>query len=177
MSIWVGPWVPRLNIVSGCVCEGFPHGISIWMMNSVDCSRPSPHNCLLMGGAVLPPVGCSPWGDELYDTLSGDLQGVSLAKGHLLGLLLPVPLSLWQALLTHTFTRDPPTLAGRSGSVSFPLGPGACKILFVPSKRGVSVSTWPLEVMKSNPAGLQSQIPWDSESLLTKKMQSMRVPR
>ncbi|XP_055413696.1 5-azacytidine-induced protein 2 isoform X5 [Bubalus kerabau] len=32
-------------------------------------------------------------------------------QGHLLGLRLPVPLSLWQPLLTHTFTRDPPTLA------------------------------------------------------------------
>ena len=91
--------------------------------------------------------------------LSIDLQEVSLTKGHLLGLRLPVPLSLWQPLLTHTFTRDPPTLAGVSGSVSFPLGPGACRILFVPSKTGVSVSPRPSEVTKSNPAGLQSQIP------------------
>ena len=90
--------------------------------------------------------------------LSIDLQEVSLTKGHLLGLRLPVPLSLWQPLLTHTFTRDPPTLAGGSGSVSFPLGPGACRILFVPSETGVSVSPRPSEVTKSNPAGLQSQV-------------------
>ena len=39
-------------------------------------------------------------------------------KGHLTGLLLSVPSSLWHPLMTHTSTGDPPTLAGRYGSVS-----------------------------------------------------------
>ena len=34
------------------------------------------------------------------------------------------------------------------------------QVLFVPYKSGVSVSLSPLKVLQSNPAGLQSQIPW-----------------
>ena len=55
------------------------------------------------------------------------------ANMHLPGLLLPVPLSLWQA-------RDPQILTGRSdssllwGHCSFLLGPGAHIALFVPYK-------------------------------------------
>ena len=44
------------------------------------------------------------------------------------------------------------------GSLFFPQGHGACKILFVSSKNGVSVSPSPVEVLQSNPTGLQSQI-------------------
>ena len=40
------------------------------------------------------------------------------AKGYLPGLLMPVPLSLWQAAADSCLHRRPPTLAGRSGSVS-----------------------------------------------------------
>ena len=40
------------------------------------------------------------------------------ARGHLLGQLLLVPPSHGEPLVTHTFTGDLPTLAGRSGSVS-----------------------------------------------------------
>ena len=48
-----------------------------------------------------------------------------------------------EPLLTHPSTGDPPTLAGSFdfgflwGHCSSPLGLGACKILFVPSKTGV----------------------------------------
>lgn len=42
----------------------------------------------------------------------------SYTKGHLPWLLLPVPHPHGEPLLTHTFTREPPTLEGRSGSVS-----------------------------------------------------------
>ena len=57
----------------------------------------------------------------------------------------------------------PPTLAGRSGSVSMvslllPLGPDAHTTLCVPSKSGVSVSPSPVEVLQSNTASLQSLI-------------------
>ena len=45
------------------------------------------------------------------------------------------------------------------GYCSSSLGLRAYKILLVPSKTGVSVSSCPLEVLLSNPAGPQSQIP------------------
>ena len=58
---------------------------------------------------------------------------------------------------------DPPTLAGRSGSVSMgslllPLGPDVHTTLCVPSKSGVSVSLSPVQVLQSNPTSLQSLI-------------------
>ena len=61
------------------------------------------------------------------------------------------------------FAGDPPTLAGRSVSVSYvslvlPLGPNAHTTLCAPSKSGVSVSPSPVEVLQSNPASLQSLI-------------------
>ena len=43
---------------------------------------------------------------------------------------------------------------------SSPLGLGACKILFVPYRTGVSVYPCPLDDLYSNPAGHQGQIPW-----------------
>ena len=55
-----------------------------------------------------------------------------------------MPPSLWRALLPHASTGDPPALAGGFGSVSygghcsFPLGVDVPRILFVPSKTGVS---------------------------------------
>ena len=52
-----------------------------------------------------------------YGRVNGDLQEV-LLKVPLPGLLLPVPPSRSKPLLIHTSTGDPPTLAGRSGSVS-----------------------------------------------------------
>ena len=58
---------------------------------------------------------------------------------------------------------DPPTLAGRSGSVSMgslllPLSPDAHTTLCVPCKSGVSVYLSPVEVLLSNPTRLQSLI-------------------
>ena len=55
-------------------------------------------------------------------------------------LLHSVPAALQQPPLTHASTRDSWTLTGKSGSVScgvtapFSWGPGAHKVLFVPSK-------------------------------------------
>ena len=73
-----------------------------------------------------------------------------------------------EPLMTHTSTGIPPTSASRFGSVSFgghcsfPLDLGAHKILFMSSKTGISVSPSPVEVLKSNPAGLQGPVPWGS---------------
>ena len=58
---------------------------------------------------------------------------------------------------------DPPTLADRSGSVSYgvtapSLGPDSHITVCVPSKSGVSVCPSPVEVLQSNPAILQSLI-------------------
>ena len=46
------------------------------------------------------------------------------------------------------------------GKTETPFWEGTNKILCVPSKSGVSVSPSSMEVLQSNPTGLQSQIPW-----------------
>ena len=61
---------------------------------------------------------------------------------------------------------DPPTLADPPtphllwGQCSFPLDPCAHKTFCVSSKSEVSVSPSPVEVLQSNPTGLQSPIFW-----------------
>ena len=75
------------------------------------------------------------------------------------------PCPCGEPLLTHTSTGDPPTPAGSFGSVfcgvTAPfLSFGGHKVLFMPSKIGVSLSPSPMEVLLSNPTGLQGQIPW-----------------
>ena len=67
--------------------------------------------------------------------------------------------------LTTTSARDPPALAGRSGSVSCGVTAPFPWILVctrprVPSRSGVSVSPSPVEALQSNPAGLQRQFLW-----------------
>ena len=58
-----------------------------------------------------------------------------------------------EPLLTHVSTVDPPILRRLFwfsllwGHGSSPLGLGVCKVLFVPSKTGVSVSPSPLQVL------------------------------
>ena len=61
---------------------------------------------------------------------------------------------------------DPPTLAGRSGSVSCGVTSPSPLVLMhtllcAPSKSGVSVSPSPVEVLQSNPTSLQSLILWE----------------
>ena len=79
-------------------------------------------------------------------------------KAHRPGLLLPV----WKATPDPHSTGGPPALAGRSGQSpagSLPPSLGSwCTQHFVPSQ---TVSLNPVEVMESNPAGLQSHIPWE----------------
>ncbi|CAM9667460.1 unnamed protein product [Rangifer tarandus platyrhynchus] len=89
------------------------------------------------------------------------------------GLLESVPLIPWQATVAHTFAGDSQTHTGKSGSVlwghcSFLLGPGTHKILLCPPR--VCFPS-PVEILKSNPTGLQSQIPWGfSVSLLNSQV-------
>ena len=69
------------------------------------------------------------------------------ANTHLPGLLLPVPHPLSRPLLTYASAGDSQTLTGTSGSAlwgqcSFPLGSGAHKILFVPSKSLCFPQSW-----------------------------------
>ena len=76
-----------------------------------------------------------------------------------------LPLLFGEPLLTHASKGGPPTeawfwLSLLWGHCPLPLGLGACKIFFVPSKTGVSVCRSPSKVLKSNPAGPQSQVPW-----------------
>ena len=76
-----------------------------------------------------------------------------------------------ESQLPHMSAGDSPTRSGRVwcsvlwGHCSFLLGPEACKILCVSSKSGGSVHPGLVEVLQSNPADLQSQIPWDTWSL------------
>ena len=73
----------------------------------------------------------------LYGGVNGDLLQEDLC--HTLcdpGLLQPVSLSLWQTTADRASTGDTQIFKGRSGLVSVrPLGPGAHKVLFEPSKR------------------------------------------
>ena len=90
--------------------------------------------------------------------LSGDLQEVSLAKGHLLGLPVSSPVPVAATADSHLHRR--PSNTHREVWFSLLSLGSWCMQDFVCALRSeVSVSTRPLEVMKSNPAGLQSQIP------------------
>ena len=87
-------------------------------------------------------------------------------KGNLPRQLLPVPLSLWWAAADSGLHRR---LSNTSRSVcfsflwshcSFPLNLVVCRVLFASFTTGVSVSPSPVEVLESNPADFQGQIPW-----------------
>ena len=117
-----------------------------------------------MSGVALPPwqlFGLRQISPGLYSTVNRDLQ-----KGLHQGRHCPRPCR--EPLPTHACTGHPPTPVGSFGSAScgatcsFLLDLGVHKILFVPSKTGVSVSPSPVEVLWSNTAGLQGQIPWGS---------------
>ena len=116
-----------------------------------------------MGGAGFPP--CWLFGPRQPNTgaYPGSLVGLvadsgrAHAKEYFPELLLPVSLSSQWDTATPTPAGDPPTLAGRFGSVSvgsllLPLGAYAHTTLCVPSKSGVSVSPRPVEVLQPNPS-------------------------
>ena len=70
-----------------------------------------------------------------------------------------------EPLLTHASTRDPPTLAGSFASASCGVTAPFLWVLVharfcLCHPRLESVSPSPVEVLKSNPAGLPGQIPW-----------------
>ena len=122
-----------------------------------------------MGGAGFPPCWLfglrQPNPGAYLGSLVGLMvdSGIPNAKEYFPELLLPVSLSPWWATATPGSAGDPPTLAGRSASVSPEVtapspGPDAHTILCVPSKSGVSVSPSPVEVLQSNPTSLLSLI-------------------
>ena len=69
------------------------------------------------------------------------------AKEPLPGLLLPLPCCHSETLPTHTSTGCPPTLAGRSGSVSYRITAPFPSDFVCALKGGVSVSPTPVEVL------------------------------
>ena len=124
-----------------------------------------------MGGAAFPPCwlfslrwpstgAYRPFGGANGRLWEGSHQGV-LPRTSAVSVLVPT--------VSHRHpvsAGDPPTLAGRSGSVSYgatPPFPGSWShtTLCVPSKSGVSVSPGPIDVLQSNPASLQSLILWE----------------
>ena len=93
-----------------------------WWLSCLGLSIKLESNCLLEGGAALPPCSFglkqpSPRVYRLCDRASGDHKRAH-ANGHVLELLLPVPLSLLWAAATSHFCRRPFSTAGGSGSVS-----------------------------------------------------------
>ena len=69
------------------------------------------------------PVSCLAWGSPVLESTGSMVRLMvtskrAYTKGHLPGLLLPVPPSQGEPLVVHASDRDPPTLAGRFGSVS-----------------------------------------------------------
>ena len=119
-------------------------------------------------------VSCLAWGDPALGSM-GFMVGLvvtfkrTYTKGLLPGLLLPVPVSLLQAVAdTCLHVRLPNTsrkvlFSLLWGHCSFPLGLGALKILFVPSKGGVcfpqswvSLVVKPYQPIKSDSLGTPS---------------------
>ena len=97
------------------------------------------------------PSSCLAWGNPaLVCGLCGrvNVSESVYAKGDFPGLLLSVPPSLWWASSNPCLHRRPSNTSSLLwGHCSSPLGLGAHKILFVPSKTGVSVSPSPVEVL------------------------------
>ena len=91
------------------------------------------------------------------------------AKGHLPVLLLLVPLSLRGGtadLCLHRRTSITNRWIWFSflwGHCFFTLGPGAYRILFMPSKSGVSASPSPVEALQSNPTEFKVRFLGDSQ--------------
>ena len=127
-----------------------------------------------MGGAGFPPCWLFRLRRPNTGAYLGSLvrlmthSGRAHAKEYFTELLLPVSLSPRWATATPASAGDPPTLAGRSGSVSPGVtapSPGswcahyfAHTTLCVPSKSGVSFSPSSVKVLQSNPSSLQSLI-------------------
>ena len=131
-------------------------------------------------------VGYSPWGHKESDTTQqlhfhfhfqpspgayGHYSRVNgnskrtYTKGRLPGAAASAPHLRGKPLLTHASTGDPPTLAGRSGSIPCVVTvPFLCVLVHERycfcHPRVESLFLPVLEVLQSNPCGLQNQIPW-----------------
>ena len=109
---------------------------------------------------VVWPEVTKPWGLWLYGRVNGELQ-----EGLHQGGPSSTPIPVMSPADPHLHRR--PSNTRRQFWVSLlwghccsSLGLGACNILFVLSKTTVLVSPSTLEVLQSNPAGPQAQIPW-----------------
>ena len=120
-----------------------------------------------MGGVALPPVGLR-WSSRgvywLCGRVNGDLQEDlhqrTPSRIPAVSALIPVA-----ATADPRLHRSPPTLAGRSGSVSSQGTAPFCWVLVHTSfvcalEEWISVSLSLVEVLSSNPAGLQGQVSW-----------------
>ena len=96
---------------------------------------------------------------------------------------MPTTLQWVTAELPDASATASPTLSSRVwfsllwGHCSLLLGPEACKILCVSSKSGGNVHTGLVEVLQSNPAGLQSQIPGGSLVSLSLSLSLCWIPK
>ena len=137
MLLWWAELSKTLNCLTADVWGWVPSLLVVWPEATQHWSLPG-----LFGGA----------NDRLWE---GSCQGV-LPRTSAASVLVP--------MVSHSHppasAGDPPTLAGRSGSVSMgslllPLGPDAHTTLCVPSKRVESLFP---QVLQSNPTSLQSLI-------------------
>ena len=124
-----------------------------------------------MSRVTLLPGSCLAWGDSALRSVDSMVRLMVTsrrvnANGDLPRQLLPAAPFLWWTPADLCLHRRPSNTRRYLGfsvlwsHCSLPLSLGTCKVLFVPSKTGVSVSPSPVEVLLSNPTGLQSQVPW-----------------
>ena len=120
------------------------------------CSQPL--CCLARGDQALEPTDC------LVGLVA--ISGRADSNEYFAELILPVSSSLNWATTTLNSAEDLSILPSRSCLVSDgftifpPLGPSVHKTLCVPSKSGASVFSSVVEVLQSDPSGIQNQILW-----------------
>lgn len=130
-----------------------------------------------MGGAVIPPCSLAWDGPVLescilyrrtivsvLDLLATSSKRTYVNTLHLPGMCLPVPLIPQQASINPFFCLRLPYIHMQVwvslfwGHCFFLLGPGSHRSLFMPSNSLCFPS--PMEILKSNPSGLQILVPW-----------------
>ena len=122
-------------------------------------------------GLCSQPLCCLAWGDQALEPTNCSVVLVAISgradfNEYFPELILPVSSSLDWATATPNSAEDLSILPSKSCLVSygftiFPsLGPSVHKTLCVPSKNGASVFSSVVEVLQSDPSGLQSQILW-----------------
>ena len=128
--------------------------LGLVLMGGAMLSKSLIQNFLLMGGALFPPC-CLAWGQTMVGVITAR---VTSFKRTLFALLYSVPLTLQQASAGDCWT-----LKGKSGSVSCgytaPFSWLLVHTRFYLCPPRVCFPS-PVEVLSSNPTGLQNQISW-----------------